>query len=64
MLRAAEASSGSGSRSGLAADATVRSLQTAFRAVVAERAAEAEGNAKVSSALAGDARFRVLPADV
>ena len=61
LLRAAGASSGSGSRSGLAADATVRSLQTAFRAVVAERAAEAEGNAKVSSALAGDARFRVLP---
>ena len=61
LLRAAEASSGSGSRSGLAADATVRSLQTAFRAVVAERAAEAEGNAKVSSALAGDARFRALP---
>jgi len=59
LLRAAEASSGSGS--GRAADATVRSLQTAFRAVVAERAAEAEGNAKVSSALAGDARFRALP---
>ena len=57
LLRAAEASSARGA----AGDATVRSLQTAFRSVIAERAAETEGNAKVASALAGRARFRPLP---
>ncbi len=56
LLRAAEASSARGA----AADATVSSLQSVFRSVVAERLAEAEGNAKVSSALAGGATFTRL----
>jgi hypothetical protein len=56
LLRAAEASSARGA----AADATVSSLQSVFRSVVAERLAEAEGNAKVSSALAGGATFARL----
>jgi hypothetical protein len=56
LLRAAEASSARGA----AADATVASLQSVFRSVVAERLAEAEGNAKVSSALAGGATFARL----
>ena len=55
LMRAAEAGSSG------ADNATIASLQTAFRSVVAERAAEASGNAKVSAAEAGTVTFQPLP---
>ena len=56
LMRAAEASAARGS----AADPTIASLQNAFRAIVQERAAEAEGNRKVSAAVAGRVTFQSL----
>lgn len=56
LMRAAEASAARGS----AADPTIASLQNAFQAVVQERAMEAEGNRKVSAAVAGSATFQSL----
>jgi hypothetical protein len=55
LMRAAEAGSLS------ASDPTIGSLQRAMRAVVSERRAEAEGNAKVSAALTGGATFQTMP---
>ena len=56
LMRAAEASAAGGS----AADPTIASLQNAFQAVVQERAMEAEGNRKVSAAVAGSVTFQSL----
>ena len=57
LMRAAE---GEAAR-GIASDPVVASLQNAMRAVVLERAAEAEGNRKVSAATSGRVAFQSLP---
>lgn len=57
LMRAAE---GEAAR-GAASDPVVASLQSAMRAAVRERAAEAEGNRKVSAATAGRVTFQSLP---
>ena len=57
LMRAAE---GEAAR-GIASDPVVASLQTPMRAVVLERAAEAEGNRKVSAATSGRVAFQSLP---
>jgi len=56
LLRAAEGMS----KKKLANDPTVRSLQDAFKAIVDERAKEAEGNAKVAAARAGAVTYATL----
>ena len=56
LMRAAEASSARAA----AADPTIASLQTAMQAVLNDRALEAEGNRKVSAALAGQVHFQPL----
>ena len=56
LMRAAEGVSARAS----ASDPIVASLQRAMRAAVAERAAEAEGNAKVNAACAGEVVYQPL----
>jgi len=56
LMRAAEGEAARAS----ALDPTVASLQKAMQAVVTERAMEAEGNRKVSAALAGLVHFQAL----
>lgn len=57
LMRAAEGSS----MSGASDNQTIASLQLAFQSVIAERHAEAAGNAKVSAAEAGTCTFQPLP---
>lgn len=57
LMRAAEGQA----LNAAASDPTVASLQRAMQAVITERALEAEGNRKVSAALAGRVHFQPLP---
>jgi len=56
LLRAAEAMA----KNAHATDPTVRSLQDAFKAIIDERAQQAEGDAKVSAARAGAVTYTTL----